>query len=85
MRWACWTFCALGVLGGIGCQAMERQRLEEERAMLELAQGDIRGYMRQAAPVGGRWDSHPDTARFIEQMNRNDARIAEIERQLGGR
>jgi hypothetical protein len=85
MRWTCWMFCVLGALGGIGCQALERQRLEEERATLELAQNDIRGYMDQAAPVGSRWTSHPDTAQFLEQMKRNDTRIAEIDRQLGSR
>jgi hypothetical protein len=83
MRRAVRAFCAFLVFAGVGCQAMERQRLEEERSMLELAQSDMRGYVGRAAPVGSRWASHPDTAQFLEQMNRNDARIAEIDRQLG--
>jgi hypothetical protein len=61
---------------------MERQELERERSTLENSQIDLRNYLSQSAPVGSRWAGHPDTGAILDQINRNDARIAEIDRQL---
>jgi hypothetical protein len=82
MRDAIRLACAVLAFGLVGCKTTERDRLVEERAGLVAAQGDIRGFMAGSAPVGSPWASHGDTAQFIDQMRRNEARIEEIDREL---
>lgn len=87
MRWACRFLCALGLFAAAaGCQSTERERererLREERRFLEFERDHLRGTLNGAAPIGSRWDSHPDTHQFTEELIRISTRINEIERQL---
>jgi hypothetical protein len=65
-----------------GC-SWHRDELEKERTHLQQSQRDMWDALRHHAPVGSRWAGHNDTGEFIEQLRRNDARINEIEQELG--
>lgn len=83
MRWTCRILCALSLAAAAtGCQTTEREPLEEERRNLVMQQDSLRGSLNGAAPIGSRWDSHPDTHQFTNELNRVGARINEIDRQL---
>jgi hypothetical protein len=83
MRCACRILCVLGLLvATAGCQSTERERLEEERRSLEFQRSHLRGTLNGSAPIGSRWDSHPDTHQFTNELNRISARINEIDRKL---
>ena len=64
MRWMCRVMGALCLLVGVvGCSAIDKQELEEERAAAEHNRGVIRGHLGRNTPVGGREDSRPATQR----------------------
>jgi hypothetical protein len=77
------VICVLGLLvAAAGCQSTERERLEEERRSLEVQRNHLRGTLNGSAPIGSRWDSHPDTHQFTNELNRIGTRINEIDRKL---
>ena len=82
MCWSSRVFCALTLALAVGCQTTEREQLEEERRTLEVQRDHLRGTLNGSAPIGSRWDSHPDTHQFTNELNRIGARISEIDRKL---
>ena len=76
------VFCALTLALAVGCQTTERERLVEERRSLEFQRDHLRGSLNGAAPIGSRWDSHPDTHEFTNELNRIGVRINAIDREL---
>jgi hypothetical protein len=79
----CRILSALSFLvAAAGCQSTERERLEEERRSLEVQRNHLRGTLNGSAPIGSRWDSHPDTHQFTNELNRIGVRINEIDRKL---
>ncbi len=83
MGWSYRILCSIGfAVSLLGCQSTERARLEDERRSLEFQRDNLRGTLNGAAPLGSRWDSHPDTHQFTHELNRIGAQIQGIDRQL---
>ncbi|MBA4188713.1 MAG: hypothetical protein C0467_12000 [Planctomycetaceae bacterium] len=64
-----------------GC-SLWRNELEEEKTSLEASKSSVQDILDKNAPVGSRWGTSPDTARLLDDKNRYDKRIREIDEEL---
>jgi hypothetical protein len=82
MRRTCQLLCALSLaVMAVGCRHLHIKWSDDdtERKALERQRREIQDTIDQNAPVGSRWSSHPDTMRLVDERNRIDARLAEID------
>jgi hypothetical protein len=82
MHWSSRVSFAIALLCCVAGCTTERQQLEDERSGLQTANDGLWNHLRHHAPVGGQWAGHPDTGGLIEQIQRNDTRIREIDQKL---
>ena len=80
MRWMFCVVCLLCVAGA-GCRHLQLKFFDDnaERDNLERQRREIQQLIDQNDPVGSRWSSHPDTMRLLDERNRIDIRLAEID------
>jgi hypothetical protein len=84
MRWTCRLMCALSlVVGVLGCRHLHIRWSsdddEEERKALERQRREVQDVIDQNAQLGSRWATHPDTMKLVDERNRIDARLAELD------